>query len=1426
MRNILVLAGIFIASVSSGQSFRFTSDGVKRQSAGVYDHKDRLIRTLFSGKVFPSNTYTYDWDGLDDQGYVAPKGKYTVKLIENDIKYKWEGIIGNTSDSLTGPTKWRGYGLANGLVAVGSYVYVAQGYGEFINSSYRFHISAPNTKLAAFTDNKTVQTALAVCSDSNYIYWAEWGHSTSTKEKSAWIIHATTVSDNSPVKFSSGITYSLLWSRPRSVIGLQDEVIHPDAKAPTAMAVQRQGRFLFVSRKEGNRIDVYNKKTGAFVRSLTFSKPTGLSIDRSDNLWIITSDNLVSKHKVQTDGKLSGSVLNIKGLSQPQTVCVSNDGSYILVADCGDSQQLKAFSNSTGAKLWTLGSEGGYKNSSEVTNFRYMFSDVNGIDFNKYFIPTITFQNDGSFWFTDRLNRRMLHFDANRKYIDNIMFLGSPYYNTLVGGDPSRLIVNNLEFSIDYSKPLEKGWALKRNYGYRVDAENYEHHTRGIAYAAKFTNGRTYGLYRRRGYGPMGNNFEIVELTESGLRMTGILIEGVGMTAMTDDGAIIQQTQRKYGQPVTIKRKSVIGFDANGNPKYSAFASILETPDLTKKSPVHWAQLIPAITENGYFWFFDPSPKQEADGYHLGAVPIGGKEWFVQTSKGTGRNYAGDYPTDGRFDDGNGVNAYAGSQVSASGKNVIWGYHGEFWRNGQVNKYSHYWENGLFLGQFGKTWNELGFGGNVHNIRSPEEFAGNALSPVVVTGPDGNLYLYHGDESHHGGIHRWKISGLETINEQEFPLDEDKISSFKVSFSSDKTAGCLPFEVQFTADSGTSNVTITKWFWDFGDGTTSTERQPRHTYENAGSYKVTMVASNASGCTNTVSRANYIQVLNKPNVAILNDTTGCLGANINFKADLVSENTWRYKWNWEFGNGQTDTTQNPEPHVYENVGIYPVTLTIKDDFGCSAKAESKVKIHPTPVVNAGPDREICLGSSQQLKATGAEKYSWENADGLSCTDCDTPLAKPSDWTQYKVTGTNEFGCSSSDWVTVTVRQPFQLDVEGKKDICIGESVELTASGADQYLWLSAGGGTNPVITSMPQLSTQYTVVAKDDAGCFTDTASVAVNVHQLPVIQAGVDAEICRGSTQQLQASGAIRYSWNETSALSCTDCPSPLAAPTATRQFVVTGFDTYGCSSSDSVLVTVHQPFKVSIDPVTDICIGQPATLTARGADQYSWSPSTSVSNPVSATTTVMPQLSTQYTVVAKDDAGCFTDTASVNVTVWSYPTVEAGDAQTLSVGHALKLSPVYSADVNTYRWSHPQSLSCSNCAFPEAKPKSETTYRIEVANNGGCRASDEVTVRVICNNGNLFIPNTFSPNQDGRNDRFFPRGTGIDRVKSFKIYNRWGEMVYSNENFQANDPSLGWDGRFKGQVLPSDVFVYSCEVVCTNNELLTFKGDVTLLR
>ena len=160
------------------------------------------------------------------------------------------------------------------------------------------------------------------------------------------------------------------------------------------------------------------------------------------------------------------------------------------------------------------------------------------------------------------------------------------------------------------------------------------------------------------------------------------------------------------------------------------------------------------------------------------------------------------------------------------------------------------------------------------------------------------------------------------------------------------------------------------------------------------------------------------------------------------------------------------------------------------------------------------------------------------------------------------------------------------------------------------------------------------------------------------------------------------------------------------------------------------------------------------------------------------------------------------------------------------MPITAILSGDVTGINWFPSAGLSCLHCSDPIAGPRQTTTYNIEVVNQGGCITKDDITLFVFCNNGNLFLPNTFSPNADGNNDVFYPRGKGLFTIKSLRVFDRWGEVMFERINFAANDAFKGWDGTHKGKRSPQDVYVYTIEVICENNTVLSYSGNVALVR
>jgi gliding motility-associated-like protein len=169
---------------------------------------------------------------------------------------------------------------------------------------------------------------------------------------------------------------------------------------------------------------------------------------------------------------------------------------------------------------------------------------------------------------------------------------------------------------------------------------------------------------------------------------------------------------------------------------------------------------------------------------------------------------------------------------------------------------------------------------------------------------------------------------------------------------------------------------------------------------------------------------------------------------------------------------------------------------------------------------------------------------------------------------------------------------------------------------------------------------------------------------------------------------------------------------------------------------------------------------------------------------------------------------------------------ALTMQVGFPLTIPATYSSNVWGWTWSPSATLSCSNCPQPIASPKFNTTYTVSFIDSNGCKNTSNIQIIVVCKNENVFVPNTFSPNGDGSNDVFYVRGRGLDRVKSLRIFNRWGEVVFEQQNLPVNNPMYGWDGKYKGNKPVPDVYVYQVEIFCDNSQIVHFEGNVALIQ
>ncbi len=421
--------------------------------------------------------------------------------------------------------------------------------------------------------------------------------------------------------------------------------------------------------------------------------------------------------------------------------------------------------------------------------------------------------------------------------------------------------------------------------------------------------------------------------------------------------------------------------------------------------------------------------------------------------------------------------------------------------------------------------------------------------------------------------------------------------------------------------------------------------------------------------------------------------TKCSGTSISFSDQSTNTPT---SWSWSFPGGTpaTSTVQNPSV-TYTAGGTYTVTLTSANASGTSTPVSQTITVSATPTV-AASNASVCLGSSTNLTATGATSYSW-NTGATTSSISVTPTVT----TNYSVTGTTN-GCTNTKTLSVTVSANPTVAVTNT-NVCLGSSVNITASGATTYSWNT--GATTSSISVTPTVNTTYTVVGTNSVGC-ANTKTVSVTVNTTPTVAVN-NATVCSGTAANLTATGATSYSWNTgatTSSISVT--------PTVTSIYTVTGTNTVGCANTKTVSVTVNALPAVAVSSTT-ICAGSTGTLVASGANTYTWN-----TGATGANVAVSPTVSTTYTVTGTSTAGCV-KTATASVTVGSAPSI-AVNSSTICSGSTTTLS---ASGVTTYTWS-----TGANTSSISVTPSASTVYTV-TGNLSGCTATATKTVSVTVN-------------------------------------------------------------------------------------------------
>jgi len=479
-------------------------------------------------------------------------------------------------------------------------------------------------------------------------------------------------------------------------------------------------------------------------------------------------------------------------------------------------------------------------------------------------------------------------------------------------------------------------------------------------------------------------------------------------------------------------------------------------------------------------------------------------------------------------------------------------------------------------------------------------------------------------------------------------------------------------------------------------------------YTGLGAGTYTMAVQDSKGCiitatANIITTGTVSPTANSPSICNGNSTI------------LTAAGATTYNWNP--GTGLSATTGASVTANPTSTTTYTITGT---SGGCTGTVTSVVTVNPLPTINV-TNGTVCNGASAPLTASGATTYTWSPAIGLSATTGANVTANPAATTSYTVTGTDANGCVNTGTTIVTVSSNPTVTV-APATICVGQqTATLTAGGATTYVWTPATGLSSTIgtsVTANPATTTAYTITGT--IGTCTAIGTTTVTVNPLPTIIVN-SGTICVGQqTANLNAAGAITYTWIPSTGLSATNTASVVASPTTTTSYTVVGIDANSCINFATTSVVVNPLPIVTVNHAL-ICNGNSATLTANGAATYTWTPGTGLSSPNGSPVTASPAITTSYTVTGTDVNGCI-DSDTTTVTVVNNPIVTVTTG-TICVGQ--QTATLTASGATTFVWTPATGLSSTIGTSVTANPATTTAYTI-TGTIGTCTAIGTTTVTV----------------------------------------------------------------------------------------------------
>lgn len=668
--------------------------------------------------------------------------------------------------------------------------------------------------------------------------------------------------------------------------------------------------------------------------------------------------------------------------------------------------------------------------------------------------------------------------------------------------------------------------------------------------------------------------------------------------------------------------------------------------------------------------------------------------------------------------------------------------------------------------------------------------------------------------------------------------------------------GCLNVPTVFTANASGA----TTYTWNFGEpssgaNNTSNQQNPTHTYSTAGTFNVTLSASDGGGCNGDTT----IQVVIAPlPMAAFTNNTVCVGNTTTFTntSTVATGNVTTWAWNFDdAASGANNISSLEDPtHVFTSAGTYNVMLTVTTDQGCQSNTTIQVTVLPEPVADF-TSQNVCVGNNVSFTdaSTSATAWEWTFGDGGTSTSQSPQhlYTTPGTYNVQQIVSSGG-GCKDTIAHQVTV---FPGAVAGFEsiEVCVGVATQftdtsITSGGSTITNWSWNFGDGSPVATTQNPSHTfanagtynvQLTVTT--DNGC-TSSIELPVIVDPLPVADFSSNS-VCLGTPTQFTdestiVSGSITsWTWNFGNGTSTAQNPTTTYTNTNTYTVQLIVESDKGCRD------TIENPASVNPIPIVDMAVDDSAGCAPHCvvfADQSAIASGTISSwnwdfGDGDGATQANPKhcyneglYSVTLTVVS--DKGC---SASFTDLDWiiAHPTPVAEfsptPSETTTYDPNFNFVNLSTGSPTIWHWDFGDGSSDTVQTPPThtyiTENGGEFMVELYVENQFGCFDSVEHPVKIIPD-WTFYIPNTFTPNGDGIDDGFIGKGVNILTYEMW-IYDRWG-----NEIYHCNSLSDPWDGKVQGgpsgEIAQIDTYVWLVQLTDIFEKHHRYVGHVNLLK